>query len=170
MSNNAIADASDFKPKGLRAREFAKFRSPRGDEVVIATEIDGVATYPASINATDADETAVIAAPGASLCIRVKTLMVNNADASPVTASFREGASGSDKFKNYMPASGAVWNFNLVGAYWILKPNTALLVNLSGAGDVNVEVGYDLVKAVELAGLTDALTITETEEEVLTEG
>jgi len=156
-----IADASDFKPAGLRAREYAKFRSPRGDEIVVATEVNGVATYPASVNATAKDETEVVAAPGADMCIRVKTIMVNNVGADQRVVSFQEGTSGAGKFKNSMPQYGGMWNLNLIGAYWILKPNTALDVNLDDVGNVNVQVGYDIVKAVEQPELTDALTIAE---------
>lgn len=159
-----------IKPIGLRAREYGKFRSPRGEETVVATEVDGVATYPTSVNATAADETTVISAPGADKCIRVKTLYVNNAGVAQRLVSFQEGVSGAGKFMNSMPPLGGVWNFNLIGAYWILKPNTALVVNLDDVGDVNVEVGYDVVDAVQLDGLTDALTITESATNVLTEG
>jgi hypothetical protein len=129
--------------------------------VATAVVIDDNSAFPASVNATDSGETEVIAAPGEGLCIRVKTLMVGNADTNTVTVAFHEGASGSDKFKNLLPPSGAIWNFNLIGSYWILKPNTALLVNLSGASDVNVQVGYDLVTALETPTLTEELTITE---------
>jgi len=165
-----IADASNFKPAGLRAREYAKFRSPRGDEVVVATSVDGVATYPASVNATAKDETAVIAAPGVDKCIRVKTLYVNNAGAAQRLVSFQEGVAGAGKFMNSMPPLGATWNFNLVGAYWILAPNTALMVNLDAIGDVNVEVGYDVVQAISQPALTETVAVSEDSEEVLTEG
>ena len=60
-----------------------------------------------------------------------------------------------------MPQYGGMWNLNLIGAYWILKPNTALDVNLDAIGNVNVQVGYDIVKAVEQPELTDTLTIAE---------
>lgn len=157
---SANADASDFKPMGLKAREYASYRSPRADEVVVATSIEGGATYPASVNATLKDETTVIAAPGAGLCIRVKTLMVNNVGADQRIVSFQEGTSGVGKFKNSMPQYGSMWNLNLVGAYWILKPNTSLEVNLDAIGNVYVQVGYDIVKGIDTA-LTDAITISE---------
>lgn len=161
MSSQAVQSASNFKPTGLRGREYAKFRSPRRNEVAAAVVIDDNAAFPASKNVTASGETSVIAAPGAGLCIRVKLLMANNADTDAVTVSFREGTSGSDKFKNLLPPSGGVWNFNLIGAYWILKPNTALLANLSGTSDVNIQVGYDLVTGLVDPAPTDALTITE---------
>lgn len=155
------SDTINIPPKGLRAREYAKFRSPRADEVTVAVEVDGVATYPASKNATAKDETTVIAAPGGGLCIRVKTLMVNNTGASQLIVSLQEGTSGLGKFLNSMPQYGSIWNLNLIGAYWILAPNTSLEVNLSAIGNVNVQVGYDIVKAIAVQALTETVTLAE---------
>ncbi|MEA2056897.1 MAG: hypothetical protein U9O78_04335 [Patescibacteria group bacterium] len=161
MSSQARLSATEMKPDGLSAREYAKFRSPREDEVVIATEVEGVASYPASVNATSKDETTVISAPGADKCIRIKTLMVNNVGASQLAVSFQEGTSGDEKFKNSMPADGAMWNMNLVGAFWILKPNTQLCVNLGAIGNVNVQIGYDIVEAITSPELTESVSISE---------
>jgi hypothetical protein len=163
-------DASNFSPTGLRAREYASYRAPRYDEVAIATVNEDVATYPASVNATAKDETTVIAAPGEGLCIRVKTLMVNNAGASQTVVSFQEGTTGVEKFKNSMPQYGSMWNLNLIGAYWILAPNTLLCVNLGAIGNVNVQVGYDIVKAIPTEELTDSMSISEDLETTYTEG
>ena len=170
MANQPKLSANQIKPEGLRAREYAKFRKPRYDEVVVATDNEGVAFYPTSVNATAKDETTVIAAPGEDKCIRVKTLMVNNVGADQRVVSFQEGVSGSGKFKNSMPQYGSMWNFNLIGAYWILAPNTLLCVNLDAIGDVNVQVGYDIVKAIPASELTDEMSISEDLETDLTEG
>ena len=169
MSSQKV-DAKNLSPKGLRAREYAKFRAPRYDEVAIAVVNEDSAFYPASVNATAKDETTVIEAPGADKCIRVKTLMVNNVGADQRVVSFQEGVSGSGKFKNSMPQYGSMWNFNLIGAYWILAPNTTLEVNLDAIGDVNVEVGYDIVKAIPAKALTDTLVISEDLETTHVEG
>jgi hypothetical protein len=170
MAGLAKRDSSSLEPKGLRAREYARFRAPRYDEVAVAVVNEDVATYPASVNATDKDETTILEAPGEDLCIRVKYLMANNVGSDQNAVSFREGASGDDKFKNSLPQYGSMWNANLIGAYWILPPNTALLVNLGAAGDVNVQVGYDIVKAIPTEELTDELSISESSEQDLTEG
>jgi len=168
MSSLAKRDASDFNPKGLRGRQYASYRAPRYDEVAMAVVVDDNAAYPASVNATQKDETTVIEAPGEGLCIRVKTIMVNNVGANQLVVSLQEGTSGAEKFKNSMPQYGSMWNMNFIGAYWILAPNTSLEVNLAAIGNVNVQVGYDLVKAIPVEALTDSLTITEDAEEVLT--
>jgi len=161
MSNQPRLDPTQITPLGLRAREFAKFRSPREGEVTVSTENDGNASYPASVNATAKDETTVIATPGADKCIRIKTLMANNVGADQLAVSFQEGTTGDEKFKNSMPQYGSMWNFNLIGAYWILAPNTTFEVNLGAVGNVNVQVGYDIVKAIPVKALTDVMPISE---------
>ena len=160
MSSQKI-DAKNLSPKGLRAREYAKFRAPRYDEVAIAVVNEDSASFPASVNATAKDETTVIEAPGAGYCIRVKTLMVNNVGADQLVVSLQEGTSGDEKFKNSMPQYGSMWNLNLIGAYWILAPDTSLEVNLAAIGNVNVQVGYDIVKAIPTKALTDTMSISE---------
>ena len=153
--------AKNVTPKGLRARDYSKFRSPRYNEVVVATENEGVAFHPASVAATASGNTVVIAAPGAGLCIRIKTLMVNNVGADQRVVYLREGTAGSAKYKNSMPQYGSMWNMNFIGAYWILPPNTALLVNLDAIGSINVQTSYDLVKAIPTPALTDEMAISE---------
>ena len=154
-------DANILSPKGLRAREYAKFRAPRYDEVAVAVVNEDSASFPASVNATAKDETTVIEAPGAGYCIRVKALMVNNVGADQLVVSLQEGTSGDEKFKNSMPQYGSMWNLNLIGAYWILAPDTSLEVNLAAIGNVNVQVGYDIVKAIPTKALTDSMSISE---------
>jgi len=170
MANEVKADATNLIPKGLRAREYAKFRAPRYDEVAVAVEVDGIAVYPASKAVTAKGETSVISAPGSGKCIRIKTIMVNNVGADQRVVSFREGSGGSDKFKNSMPQYGSMWNMNFVGAYWILAPNTALIANLDDIGSVNVQVGYDIVKAIPVQELVDTLSISEDMETDYTAG
>lgn len=162
--------AKNVTPKGLRARDYASYRSPRYDEVVRATENEGVAFHPVSVNATASGNTVVIAAPGVGLCIRIKTLMVNNVGADQRIVYLREGTAGGAKYKNSMPQYGSMWNMNFISAYWILPPNTALYVNLDNTGNVNVQSGYDLVKAIPDSALTDSMLISESLVTVHTEG
>ena len=161
MASQPKRDASDFKPKGLRGREYASFRAPRYGEVAKAIVAEGSAHYPDTVNATASGETEVIPAPGADKCIRIKYLEANNVGADQRVVSFRAGTGGGDKFKSSMPQYGSMKNANFIDSYWILPPNTALLVNLDDVGDVNVQPGYDIVEAIPTKALTDALTITE---------
>ena len=161
MSNQPKLSPTQIKPDGLRAREYAKFRKPRYDEVVTAVDNEGSAFHPATKNITASGETEVIAAPGAELCIRIKTMMVNNVGADQRVVSFKEGASGTVKYTNSMPQYGSMWNMNFIGAYWILPPNTALIGNLDGVGDVNIQPSYDIVKGIPVLELTDAMAISE---------
>ena len=171
MASQPKLNASDFIPKGIGAREYGKFRAPRYDEVAVAVVSEGNAAYLASKNATALGATEVIATPGAGKCLRIKTLMVNNAGTDQVAVSFREGAVAVDKFLNSLSQYGAMWNLNLIGAYWILAPNTALNVYLAaGSSDINVQAGYDIVEAIPVEALTDAQEITEDLELELVEG
>lgn len=164
------ADSSDLKPAGLRAREYAKFRAPRYDEVAVAVANEDSAFHPATKNITDSGETEVIAAPGADRCLRIKLMMVNNVGADQRVVGFLEGSGGTEKYKNSMPQYGSMWNMNFIGAYWILPPNTALVGNLDDAGDVNIQTAYDIVKAIPVLELTDSISLAESVETELTEG
>jgi len=163
-------DTRTLKPLGLRAREFAKFRAPRYDEVAVAVVNEDSAFHPASKNITASGETEVIATPGAGRCLRIKLMMVNNVGADQRVVSFLEGSSGTEKYKNSMPQYGSMWNLNMIGAYWILPPNTALVGKLDGIGNVNIQPAYDIVKAIPVLELTDAITLAEDIETDLTEG
>jgi len=154
-------DTRTLKPLGLRAREYSKFRAPRYDEVAVAVVNEDSAFHPASKNITASGETEVIAAPGAGRCLRIKLMMVNNVGADQRVVSLLEGASGTEKYKNSMPQYGSMWNLNMIGGYWILPPNTALVGKLDAGGDVNIQPAYDIVKAIPVLELTDAMSIAE---------
>ena len=170
MANQPKLSPGQIKPDGLRAREYAKFRKPRYDEVVVAVDNEGSAFHPATKNITASGETEVIAAPGADKCLRIKLMMVNNVGADQRVVSFLEGSSGTEKFKNSMPQYGSMWNLNFIDAYWILPPNTALVGKLDDAGNVNIQPGYDIVKAIPVLALVDKLSIAEDLVTVHTEG
>jgi len=158
------------KNTALGAREYSKFREVIDGEYVVATSNEDVAIFPASVNATASGETSVLSAPGAGKALKIKYLMVNNADSSQATVSLREGTGGSNKFTNSLPQYGGMWNANLINSSWLLKENTALLVNLGGAGDVNIQVGYEIVPVTATQSLTDSISIEESDVEELTEG
>jgi hypothetical protein len=158
---------SKRNPKNLSlgSREYSKFREVIDGECVVGTSNEDVATFPASVNATDEGETLVIAAPGANKALKIKYLMVNNATATILVVSFHEGAGGKNVFANSMPQYGSMWNANLMNCAWVLDANTALYVNLgTGGGDVNVQVGYEVVDVTSTnIALTDAETIVESQ-------
>ena len=170
MANQAKRDATNLEPKGLRAREYGKFRAPRYDEVAVAVVNEDSAFHPASKNITASGETSIITAPGAGFCLRIKLMMVNNVGADQRVVSFLEGTSGTEKYKNSMPQYGSMWNLNFIGAYWILPPNTALIGKLDNTGNVNIQPAYDIVKAIPTPALTDEMAIAESVETDLTEG
>jgi len=156
-------DKADTKiSKGLRAREYGRFRkTTKTGRIVVAVANEDEALYPASKNLTASGEADVLASPGAGLAIRIKTMMVNNVGADQRVVSFLEGASGTEKFKNSMPQYGSMWNLNLIGAYWVLPEDTKLVGKLDNTGDVNVQIGYDIVKLADTLALGDEMGITE---------
>lgn len=158
------------KNTALGAREYSKFREVIDGEYVVATSNEDASIFPASVNATASGETSVLSAPGTGKALKIKYLMVNNADSDVSVISFREGTGGDDKFKNSVAQNGGMWNANLLNTAWILEENTALLVNLGGAGDCNVQVAYEVVPVTSTQSLTDSMSISESAEEELTEG
>ena len=157
-----IDEAESNIPKGLRAREYARFRKTnRTGRLVVATANEDEALYPATVNLTASGETSVLTAPGAGKAFRIKVMMVNNVGADQRVVSFLEGSSGTEKFKNSMPQYGSMWNMNFIGAYWVLPENTALIGKLDGVGDVNVQLGYDIVELADTLALTDEIEMSE---------
>jgi len=149
-------------PKGLRGKEYAKFRkTARTGDIVTAVANQDDALYPASVNITASGETSVRVAPGVGRAIKVKTLMVNNVGADQRVVSFLEGTGGTEKFKNSMPQYGSMWNLNFIGAYWTLPENTALIGKLDNTGDVNIQLGYEVVELVDTKALGDRVGISE---------
>lgn len=149
-------------PKGLRAKNYAKFRkTARTGRVVVSTANEDEALYPATKNLTASGETEVLAAPGVGKAIRIKVMMVNNVGADQRVVSFLEGTGGTEKFKNSMPQYGSMWNLNFIGAYWTLPEATALVGNLDDVGDVNVQIGYEIVELADTKALEDRMGITE---------
>lgn len=158
------------KSTALGSREYSKFREVIDGEYVVATSNEDASIFPASLNATASGETSVLSAPGVNKALKIKYLMANNSGDSQLAVSFREGTGGDDKFKNSMPQYGSMWNANLMNTAWLLKENTALLVNLGGAGNVNVQVGYEVVPVSSAESFTEAVGIDESMETVYVEG
>ena len=156
------------RPSGLRAMGYASYRITRNGEVVVATSNEDFAIH-GVVKATTGD-TIIIAAPGAGKCLKIKTVMINNASAADLTLKLEEGSTGTAKFQAYVPQAGGTWNINLLGSYWLLPPNTGLYVNQSGAGDVYVNFGYEVVEAIAGLALSDSETISESGVPVRTAG
>ena len=132
-------DAKSSISKGLRAREYARFRKTlKTGRLVVSVANEDEALFPANVNLTASGETDVLSAPGAGKAIRIKIMMVNNVGADQRGVSFLEGASGTEKLKNSMPQYGSMWNMNFIGSYWTLPENTKLVGKLDGVGNVNV--------------------------------
>jgi hypothetical protein len=154
----------------LGAREYSKFRETVDGEYAVAVSNEDYAVF-VSVAATSKDETTVIAAPGAGKALKIKYLMINNADTDANAVSFQAGVSGSEVFKVYVPQYGGTWNANLVNNAWLLPENTALVVNLGAAGSVYATAGYEVIdiSSTRMA-LSDSQAIEESQVGELTEG
>lgn len=95
---------------------------------------------PVSQNATASGNTTVIAAPGASLSLYIKKASVHNADSSTVTVKLQDGAGGTTRWQALLAADGGGSIIDFGSRGWKLTANTLLNVNLSGAGNVDVNI------------------------------
>ncbi len=95
---------------------------------------------PVSINATASGDTAVLAAPGASLSLHICKGTILNAGASPIVVALQENGSATSRWSGELAAEGGGAAFDFGSRGWKLTANTGLDVNLNGAGDVRVNV------------------------------
>ena len=102
-------------------------------------------TTTAAAHATSGDNT-VIAAPGASNRIVVKSILVQNESAVATTTLLKSGANTRRRALLQNQGDGVAWSFDR-GDEWRLGENEALVLNLSGANSHGVTVDY-LAEAV----------------------
>ena len=148
-------------PRGLRAREYAKYRETRNAEVAVAVVNEDEANIE-TLEVTASGDTQILPTPGSTEYLIIKGFHFSN-DGAKVTVSLKAGDGGKEKFTTTLLANGGNFDKNLIGRYWRLPINKPLLVNLSGAGNVFVTVEYEGMDepGPESAELTDALVITE---------
>lgn len=95
---------------------------------------------PASVNATASGNTTVIAAPGASVSLHICKGSIHNADNSNVTVQLQDGAGGTTRWAAELASQGGGSLFDFGARGWKLTANTLLNINLSGSGDVRINV------------------------------
>ena len=148
-------------PRGLRAREYAKYRLTRNGEVAVGVTNEDEANIE-TLEVTASGDTLILPSPGSTEYLTIKGFHFSN-DGAKVTVGLRAGTGGKEKFSTTLLANGGNLDINLIGRYWRLPINKALYVVLSGAGTVLVTVEYEGMDepGPESAELTDALVITE---------
>jgi len=99
---------------------------------------------PIRANVTASGDTTLIAAPGGGLSIYVTGIMASNQGASKIRALVREGAAGTIRGGGTLAGNGGGYVFPYAPA-WKLPANTALVANLSAAGDVDYTVHFFVV-------------------------
>jgi hypothetical protein len=95
---------------------------------------------PATVNATASGNTTVIAAPGASLSLYICKGSIHNSGSANITAILQDGASGTARWAAELASEGGGSLFDFGARGWKLTANTLLNVNLSGAGDVRINI------------------------------
>lgn len=93
-----------------------------------------------STNVTASGETVAISSPGASTSLYICKGSVHNAGSSNVTASFKNGSGGATFWKAELASEGGGSLFDFGGACKKITANSNFVVNLSGSGDVDVNV------------------------------
>ncbi len=148
-------------PRGLRAREYAKYRLTRNGEVAVAVTNEDEASIE-TLEVTDSGDTQILPTPGSTEYLLIKGFQFSN-DGSKVTVSLKAGSDGKKKFSTTLLANGGNFDKNLIGRYWRVPINKPLMVNLSGAGNVLVTIEYEGMHepGIEAVDLSDSLVITE---------
>lgn len=104
---------------------------------------DGSARGPMTLNATASGDTTVLANANASLSIIITNVWVSNRGSSNITVSLREGTAGTERWKGMLAADGGGYTTSF-HPQWKLAAGTALVVNLSAGGNVDVNVQFYL--------------------------
>jgi hypothetical protein len=149
-------------PNGKGAREYSKFRETRHGLVAIGTTNEDEAT-PISRVVYDSGDTELIASPGATNYIVVKGFHFTNSDSSVNTVHLKAGTGGQNLFSTTLVASGGNFDVNLLGRYWRMPIDKALVINLDSAGEIGVTIEYELAvePAQEAVTPTDSITFAE---------
>jgi len=95
---------------------------------------------PVNVNATTSGNTTVIAAPGAGVSLHICKASIHNSDNSVVTARFEDGTGGTIRWRAELASSGGGSLIDFGSRGWKLTANTLLNVNLSGAGNVEINI------------------------------
>lgn len=95
---------------------------------------------PVVLNATASGDTTVIAAPGAGVNLFINKVSVHNRGAATIVVAFTDGAAGTVRWRAELAVEGGGSLIDFGPRGWKLTANTALVVNLATAGDVDVNV------------------------------
>lgn len=135
-----------FKATGANALPAAVATGDRvdgyGDEYGRIQMRNNVGATSVSLDAT-ASGNSTIVTPTSGKAIRVKFIHLVNNGSGVNKVGLRFAAAGTIRFTGDLPADGGTRLMNLINAYWEGATNEALIINLGGAGDVDVTVQYE---------------------------
>lgn len=98
------------------------------------------AQVPLTVNVTASGDTVAISSPAASVRLIIKKISVHNAGSANVTVSLKDGGGGTTYWKGELASEGGAAGISFGNIGWKLSFNTNLVVSLSAAGDVDVNV------------------------------
>lgn len=154
ITGNVAHDAVDtfgpvkigFKATGANALPAAVATGDRvdgyGDEYGRIQMRNNVGATSVSLNATSSGNSTILT-PTSGKAVRVKFIHLVNNGAGVNKVGLRFAAAGTIRFTGDLPADGGARLMNLINAYWEGATNEALIINLGGAGDVDVTVQYE---------------------------
>jgi len=93
---------------------------------------------------TTATDTLVVAAPAAGTHLRIKYMHTSNSSATVTDTMFRDGASGTRRYRATLPQYGQMAH-STKPDYWDLTSATALYLTTSAAGSIHYTVEYTTV-------------------------
>jgi hypothetical protein len=91
-------------------------------------------------NCTASGETVLLSSAGANTSYYINKVTIHNADSSNVTVSLLNGSAGTVIWKGELASEGGAVGISFGVRGWKLSANTQLVANLSGAGNVDINV------------------------------
>jgi hypothetical protein len=91
-------------------------------------------------NCTASGETVLLSSAGANTSYYINKVTIHNADSSNVTVSLLNGSGGTVIWKGELASEGGAVGISFGVRGWKLSANTQLVANLSGAGNVDINV------------------------------
>jgi len=147
-------------PEGKGTREWASFREGREVNTSVCAITNETRSYPHCHTVTASGETVLIAGR-ADVALVVTGFHFSKYGGSQVNVSLRAGSGKEDLFLCCLKTDGENLHRDLQGG-WKLPVNTSLIANLSGAGNIYIEVETaDDTVGEEAKDLTDTISIAE---------
>lgn len=95
---------------------------------------------PIASNVTASGDNTIISAPGASVSLYICKGSVHNRNNSDITVALRDGTAGTIRWRGLLSKNGGGSIFDFGDRGWKLTANTLLALNMSAAGNVDINI------------------------------